>query len=119
MNLVFVEAVGFTQIWADYFEDDEAYRNFQEHLMRVPTEGRVIQGSGGLRKLRWIDPRRGKGKRGGLRILYLYLPEFEKLALLDIYDKDEKDDLTAAQRRILAEIAETIRRSFEERRSKR
>jgi hypothetical protein len=119
VNLVFVESSDFSQILADYFGSDEAYRNFQEHLMRTPTEGKVIQGSGGLRKLRWIDPRRGKGKRGGLRVLYLYVPEVNKLALLDIYDKDEKEDLTASERRVLAGIAETIRRSFEERRPKK
>lgn len=50
--------------------DDEAYLAFQDELKKNPEAGDVIQGTGGLRKLRFGDPRRGKGKRGGLRVIY-------------------------------------------------
>lgn len=71
-------------------------------MLRIsPKAGDVIQGSGGFRKVRWTDSRRGKGKRGGLRVIYYFFPEDEQIWLLTIYGKDEADDLTAEQRKIL------------------
>lgn len=66
-----------------------------------PQAGDVIQGTGGFRKMRWLDPRRGKGKRGGLRIIYFYFPEEKQVWLMTIYGKDEADDLTWEQKRML------------------
>lgn len=116
MDLVFVELPHFTNAVADYFEDDEAYRSLQEHLLHSPTAGSVMKGCGGLRKVRWRDPKRGKGKRSGLRVIYLYLPEFEKLALFDVYDKDESEDLDPQEKRILSRAADSIRKEFQRRR---
>jgi len=65
-----------------------------------------MQGCGGLRKLRWFDTRRGKGKRGGLRVCYLHLPEVSKVYMMDIY---EAEDLSPAQRKLLAKVAHLIR----------
>jgi len=65
----FIEAPAFTQLLADYLGDDD-YRALQLHLARNPEAGDVIPGTGGFRKLRWADRRRGKGKRGGLRVIY-------------------------------------------------
>lgn len=64
MKAVFVELPPFERLRADYM-DDESYRGLQMALMRNPLAGDVIEGTGGLRKLRHADPRRGKGKRGG------------------------------------------------------
>ena len=58
---------------ADYL-DDKAFGDLQQALMRIPESGEVIEGTGGLRKMRFADARRGKGKRGGLRAIY-YLVE--------------------------------------------
>lgn len=69
MKATFVELPPFERTRKDYM-DDEAYRLFQQELMANPTAGDVIEGTGGLRKLRQPDPRRGKGKRGGLRVIY-------------------------------------------------
>lgn len=85
MNLLFVETRGFSSTLSEYFEDDESYRHFQESLMENPEAGAVMRGCGGLRKVRWQDPRRGKGKRSGLRVIYLHLPEFSVLGLVDVY----------------------------------
>ena len=119
MNLVFVETRGFSSVLAEYFEDDESYRRFQEHLMENPYAGAVMKGCGGLRKVRWQDPKRGKGKRSGLRVIYLHLPEFAVLGLVDIYGKNESEDLTSAERRILSQQADGFRSDIQERRRKR
>jgi len=72
VTVEFIEAPMFTALIAEYMEDDE-YRAFQSFLAGEPEAGDVIPGTGGFRKLRWADRRRGKGKRGGLRVIYYYL----------------------------------------------
>ncbi len=71
MQATFVELPPFERTRKDYM-DDEAYRLLQLELMEDPTAGAVIEGTGALRKLRQTDPRRGKGKRGGLRAIYYW-----------------------------------------------
>lgn len=67
----FIEAPAFTRHVADYLTDDQ-YRELQRQLAETPEKGDLISGTGGFRKLRWSDQRRGKGRRGGLRIIYYY-----------------------------------------------
>jgi hypothetical protein len=69
-----------------------------------------MPGCGGLRKLRIPDPKRRKGKRGGARVIYLHIPEVNQFVMLDIYGKDEKDDLTAAEKKVLRELAREYKR---------
>lgn len=109
MKAVFVETRSFTKIIRDYFADDGDYQEFQMALLEQPEKGDVIQGCGGLRKVRWKDTKRRKGARGGLRIIYLYIPEISRFLLLDVYNKDEADDLTKEERKFLAELAERYR----------
>src|ERR1035438_72384 len=66
-GLQFVEAPAFSRYREDYL-DDEGFRELQRDLANNPEQGDLIPGAGGIRKLRWRDVRRGKGKRGGLRI---------------------------------------------------
>ena len=70
-------------------------------MMRAPLSGDLIRETGGLRKIRVADPRRGKGKRGGLRLIYFWWESGAQFWLFTVYDKDEADDLTAAQRKSL------------------
>lgn len=109
VEAVFVETDDFMEALSDYLPDS-AYQELQSYLMATPEIGKVIRGCGGLRKLRWRDPRRRKGKRGGLRVIYLHLPEIARFLMLDIYDKDEAEDLSPEERRLLADMAETYRR---------
>lgn len=74
--------------------DDDVFRELQTLLMSSPTAGAVIKGTGGLRKLRRTDKRRGKGKRGGLRVIYYYWVHGREFWLFTVYDKDEISDLT-------------------------
>lgn len=109
MTFTFLETFGFTSAIADYFGTDEEYRKFQEALLANPERGVVIPGCGSLRKVRWAEKRRGKGKRGGLRIIYLYVAEADAIFLLDVYDKGEADDLTAAEKRFLVGLEAGLR----------
>jgi hypothetical protein len=108
MRLTFVETPWFTERLERRL-DDERYRELQLHLQEGPEAGSVMPGCGGLRKLRWSDPSRGKGKRGGLRVVYLYTPEAARIDMIDVYGKDEKDDLTAPQKRVLTHLAKLTR----------
>lgn len=109
MKAVFVETRSFTRLVGDYFAGDWDYQEFQMALLEQPDKGDVIQGCGGLRKVRWRDAKRKKGSRGGLRIIYLYIPEVSRFLLLDVYNKDEADDLTSEERKFLAGLAEDYR----------
>jgi hypothetical protein len=65
-----------------------------------------MPGTGGFRKVRWADNRRGKGKRGGLRVIYYYLSFDYQIWFFTLYDKDEASDLTAHEKRVLKSAIE-------------
>ena len=75
-------------------------------LQLNPEAGDVIAGTGGLRKVRFADSRRGKGKRGGLRVIYYWWVGGRQFWLFTLYDKDEMDDLTAKEKKCLKEMLE-------------
>ena len=83
--------------------DDDAYQALQVALIAEPKQGDVITGTGGLRKTRFEDKRRNKGKRGGLRIIYYYQVSEVEFLLFTLYDKDEMADLTEKQKALLKE----------------
>ena len=103
MKATFVELPTFERIRKDYMDDD-AYGELQQALMDNPEAGDVIEGTGGLRKLRRPDPRRGKGKRGGLRVIYYWWLGGDQFWLFTIFDKDQADDLTPDQRKALKQL---------------
>jgi hypothetical protein len=100
MKAVFVELPAFERHRAEYL-DDEGFSGLQRELMRNPAAGEVIEGTGGLRKMRFVDKRRGKGKRGGLRVVYYWWEAGMQFWLFTLYDKDEMADLTPQQRKAL------------------
>lgn len=108
MKATFIETTGFTKAIADFLPD-HAYAKVQQRLMVNPDEGDVMPGCGGLRKVRTADPKRGKGKRGGARVIYLHVPMARRFYLLDIYGKDEKDDLSADEKKQLRQLAEQLK----------
>jgi hypothetical protein len=65
-----------------------------------------MPGTGGFRKLRWADPKRGKGQRGGLRIIYYFFLSDQQIWLMTLYDKDEAADLTPKEKRMLKDAIE-------------
>jgi hypothetical protein len=100
MKATFVELPPFQRLRDEYF-DDESFKGLQHELMENPEAGDVIQGTGGLRKVRYADERRGKGKRGGLRVIYFWKDADDQFWLFTVYDKDEADDLSPDQRKML------------------
>lgn len=100
MKAVFVELPAFERYRSDYL-DDAGFARLQQYLMANPEAGAVIEGTGGLRKLRFADARRGKGKRGGLRVIYYWWSEGPQFWLYTLYDKDKTSDLTPKERKTL------------------
>jgi hypothetical protein len=64
-------------------------------LLIDPDTGVVMPGCGGLLKMRVADPKRGKGKRGGARVIYLHIQELDQVHLVTVYGQDQKDDVSA------------------------
>lgn len=106
MKAVFVELPAFERYRAHYL-DDAAFSGLQRVLMKNPEAGEVIEGTGGLRKTRFADARRGKGKRGGLRVIYYWWSAGMQFWLYTLYDKDEVADLTPKQRKALKAMLKT------------
>jgi hypothetical protein len=100
VKAVFVELPAFERYREDYL-NDAAFAELQQVLMKYPETGEVIEGTGGLRKMRFADARRGKGKRGGLRVIYYWWSAGMQFWLYTLYDKDEMADLTPKQRKAL------------------
>jgi hypothetical protein len=99
--MIIVESAIFTRQVQELLTDDE-YGDLQWYLAIHPDAGALIQGTGGLRKVRWSSGWRGK--RGGVRVIYYHAAVAEQLRMLLIYRKGVKDDLTAAEKRTLREL---------------
>jgi hypothetical protein len=110
----FVEAPAFSR-YRDEYLDDDGIRELQQGLATNPEAGDLIPGAGGIRKLRWKDSRRGKGKRGGLRIIYYWFLSDEEIWLLTLFDKDEAADLTKGERDQLRRAMEAERAARKQR----
>jgi hypothetical protein len=94
----FIEAPAFTRYVSEYLADDE-YRRLQGQLADNPELGDLMPGTGGLPKLRWADPKRGKGRRCGLRVIYYYFLADQQIWLMTLYSKDEASDLTPREKK--------------------
>jgi mRNA-degrading endonuclease RelE of RelBE toxin-antitoxin system len=101
--MVFIETSFFTKNLKSYLSDEE-FSALQIYLTEHPEAGAVIKGSGGARKVRWGA--KGRGKSGGVRVIYYWITSDEQILLLTVYDKSERDDLSAAE---LTAIGEAIR----------
>ena len=99
----FIETSIFTRQITELLTDSE-YELLQHELLLNPLKGVLIKKSSGLRKLRWKT--QSKGKRGGIRIIYYYITEDEKIYMLLSYPKSSKDDLSNKELKILRSIVE-------------
>jgi len=93
----FVESSIFSKDRENYLDDD-GFRELQLAMVADPEAGDLVPGGGGIRKLRWRDSLRGKGKRGGLRIIYYLFLSDEEIWLIALYGKGEVEDLTNSQK---------------------
>lgn len=101
--MLFVETSLFTKLLPQYLTDDE-YREFQVFIVENPDAGDVIRGSGGIRKVRWAA--KGKGKRGGVRIIYYWQRADGHIYLMTLYAKNEMADLSPAEIAVLRSMVE-------------
>lgn len=99
--MIFIESPIFTEDLKELL-NDESYGEFQEYLAENPTAGDVIQGTNGLRKIRWAA--NGKGKSGGVRVIYYHVSAAYQIRLILIYRKGIKDDLSPSEKKILNEL---------------
>ncbi|HJE69988.1 type II toxin-antitoxin system RelE/ParE family toxin [Pseudomonas oryzihabitans] len=104
--MIFIETPVFTRLVKELLEDD-AYAAFQRELAQNPTAGDVIRDTGGLRKIRVASG--GHGKRGGSQVIYYHFAADARIALLLIYPKSEKDDLSVEDRKALKAMIEKWR----------
>ena len=98
----FIEATAFTKHIYDYLSEDE-YSGLKSFLLQYPEAGKVVPGSGGVRKIRWAMA--GKGKSGGVRVIYYFKRQDHEIWLLTIYSKSEVENIPA---HVLRQIAKEI-----------
>ncbi len=98
----FIEATVFTKYLYDYLSEDE-YIGLQSFLLQYPESGKIVCGSGGVRKVRWAMP--GKGKSGGVRVIYYFKKQDDEIWFLTIYSKSEVGNIPA---HVLRQIAKEI-----------
>ena len=97
MNRTFIEVPIFTKKWKELGLTDENLRDLELELLENPKAGDVIQGTGGLRKIRIPLPH--SGKRGGGRVIYVDIELRETIYFINVYTKNEQDDLTEEERK--------------------
>jgi hypothetical protein len=117
----FIESSAFTRHFPNYLADDD-YGRLQVELASNPEMGDLMAGTGGFRKMRWPDSRRGKGRRGGLRLVYYYFASDRQIWFMTLYSKDEAADLTAAEKKALKTAIEdelAMRAASRQKRSRR
>lgn len=102
MRMIFLETKVFTNRIVDAMSDDD-YAGLQGHLSLHPDAGVIIPGAGGVRKIRWAGS--GHGKRGGSRLIY-YWDFSDRILMLYVYQKNERENLTEEQKKIMKQIAE-------------
>ncbi len=103
--MVFVELTPFIAFRLAHWSDEE-FRALQNHLLVQPDAGDLIQGAAGLRKLRWSLA--GRGKRGGARVIYYHWVSADQVYLIYGYAKNEQEDLTRAQLKLLSQLMKGI-----------
>ncbi len=101
MKRLFVETEGFRADWKDLGQTDESLRSLQNHIAEQPSSGPMIQGVGGARKIRWSREGKSRGKSAGIRVIYLDDPRIETTYLLAVFGKEEQDNLSDSEKKVL------------------
>lgn len=112
MIRIFIETDIFRAL-LDQENDKDLESRIKKELLENPCRGDLIIGTGGVRKFRVADKTRGKGKRGGFRVLYLDLSHSKRLYLLFLYNKDELENISDEQKKSLKRLVEGVRNECE------
>lgn len=105
ISMEFIETPTFTRLLLALLTDDE-YLDLQKALVANPGQGDVIRGGGGIRKLRYGLP--GRGKSGGVRVIYYWIREDQQIFMLLIYPKSKKESLTDRETAMLRELVKEL-----------
>ena len=111
MKRTFLETKIFMKRWRELELDDDDLLELQEFILKNPDAGDIIQGTGGLSKLRFALP--GMGKSGGIRVLFVDFIRQEKIILVNCYSKSERDNISdkekAAYKTLIKAIGEELK----------
>jgi mRNA-degrading endonuclease RelE of RelBE toxin-antitoxin system len=114
---LFVEVASFTEDWADLKLGDDDLWALEDEIARNPTRAPVVPGGGGARKLRRPDPLSGKGKSGGYRVLYAFLPAHGTVLLIAAWPKSEREDLERDDYKAIGKMIVRIQTHLDRRRN--
>ena len=106
MTREFINVGEFDKCWKKLNLDDDELKELQGFLLDNPNAGDLIQGTGGLRKLRWALPQTGKS--GGIRVLYIDFTKQEKIMLVTCYGKNVKDNISDNEKEAYREFIKQI-----------
>jgi hypothetical protein len=90
---------------------EQVLSEIQGELLRNPERGRIVRGTGGVRKARVGNPERQKGTRGGFRYLFLYLRHKDHIHLLALIDKGEQEELSTDERKMLKALVGQVKKA--------
>lgn len=108
MNRTFIEVPSFSKKWKDLGLTDDILRALENILLDDPKTGKAIQGTGGLRKIR-IPLDDNSGKRGGGRVIYVDIELKETIYFINVYTKNEKDDLTEDEKKAFKALIKILK----------
>ena len=106
----FVYTAKFDREWTQLGLNDDDLFSVELFLLENPDAGRIMEGTGGIRKMRWALPDRGKS--GSVRVLYIDYLASEKICVFDLFAKDEKENLSQSEKKALKKIVKAIGEEF-------
>ena len=109
MNRTFIEVPQFTKKWQLLGLTDDDLKALEEELLNNPKAGDAIKGTGGIRKIRIPIENKGKGKRSGARVIYVDIELKETIYFINVYTKDEKDDLTEEEKKAFKAVVKILK----------
>lgn len=115
---LFIELDTFHPDWERLGLGDDDLLRLQASIVASPVSHPVVPGAGGVRKVRFADPPSNRGKRGSFRIYYGYYPAYGVVVLLAAFGKNEKSDLSPADKRAIADLVGRFGRILDDRRSR-
>ena len=110
----FIEVPLFTKRWAEIRLTDADLLKLQIMLLKDPESGPIIEGSGGIRKVRF--PLENRGKSGSVRVCYTDFSEFDVIYLITAFTKKEQENLTEDEKKVLRKLVKSLREAERDRR---
>ena len=114
MTRTFIEVPLFTKRWKEIGLDDEELQALQIMLLKDPESGPIMEGTGGIRKVRF--PLENRGKSGSVRVCYTDFAEYEVIYLITAFAKKDQENLTAEEKNVLKKLVKSLKEEAKNRR---